>query len=189
MRPLRIAAAVSRVSFATVFATVFAAGAGCDDGGPGPQDSGADAACEVGSGGGASLTTAVRLPTIDDCDGSGRSVSGTLAGPTDAAWFVFRGSDTVGCAVDATVSTRTSGLRLCVFARCATGATTYKGCRDGEKTVLGADTGCCGVDLVSLQHACGGTSGGTTDDTADVYVRVEAPSATACLPYSVGYHY
>lgn len=181
VRPLRIATALGLFT-----ATVVGLLPGCDDGGPGVADGGADAACEAGSGGGATLATAVRVPTIDDCDGSARSVSGTLAGPTDAAWFVFRGNDTVGCAVDATVTSKTTGVRLCVFARCNVTPTTYKGCRDGEKTVLGADTGCCGVEVASLQHACGA---GTTDDTADVYVRVDAPTAAACLPYSFGYHY
>ena len=55
--------------------------------------------------------TAAKLKDIDDCDGSGGTIKGIVAGGADSDWFTFAGSDTTLCRVDVVASTK-SGVRL-----------------------------------------------------------------------------
>lgn len=168
---------------------VFSILAACDDGGATVTDGGSDAACDAEPAGNETVDKARFLAFVDDCDGSGGKFTGVVAGPSDADFWAFGGKDTVGCAVDATAAASTPDVRLCVFARCNAGTTTFKGCREGTSTTLeSGDVACCGAESVSLQHACtGATAGG--DDSARVFVRVDSPTAKTCLPYTVSYHF
>lgn len=136
-------------------------------------------------------STAVKLKDIDDCDGSGSNLAGVVAGGADEDVFRFRGSDTFGCTVDPTASTADK-VRLCVFVRCSSLSTKIKGCPKGLPQTWGTTgiDGCCtdgdSGGTVQVDFTC--TDLGTSD-TADVFMRVDKPGATACENYSVKYHF
>jgi hypothetical protein len=135
-----------------------------------------------------SLASARLLTGIDDCDGSGSTFKGTVGG-ADVDFWTYKGKDKFGCTVDPTVNNKSASVRVCVFAQCASGATEFKKCSKGTATKLpsGLD-GCCtdGPGEASLDYTC--TLVGT-DDSADVFMRVDSPGATTCLPYEVDYHF
>ncbi|MBI2392918.1 MAG: hypothetical protein HYV09_25255 [Deltaproteobacteria bacterium] len=136
-----------------------------------------------------SLPSAVSLKDIDDCDSSGGSFKGVVAGATDPDFWHFTGSDKLGCVVDPTASTKTSGVRVCVFVSCSAGTTSIKSCPKGTPaTSPGGVNGCCsdGPGEVEVEHTCPLPG---ADDGADVYLRVDAPTATACVPYEITYHF
>ncbi len=127
------------------------------------------------------------LGTIDDCDGSGSSVSGVSSGIGDTDWLHFVGTDTFGCSVDPTVQINTTGLRLCAFALCLDGTTTVSDCGVGAPATSPAGThGCCtgGTASMTLQINCSGS-----DDAANVFVRVDQPTTNVCVSYDVTYHF
>lgn len=131
---------------------------------------------------------AVPLATIDDCDGSGSTFSGVLSDRSDVDYWHYKGNDTFGCSVDATAST-TQSVKLCVFVACLHGATRVNGCPKGTPTASESGFhGCCtdGPGEVVVDHTC--TLVGTSD-SADVYMRVEDPSASTCESYDVAYHF
>lgn len=126
-------------------------------------------------------------PQIDDCDGSGKSVSGVSSGTGDVDWIRFRGKDASLCAVDPTVKIDAVGLRLCAFVMCTDGATTVQGCTNGTASSSPAKTkGCCtsGTGSMTVPMNCTGTS-----DDADVFIRIDQPDANMCVPYKVDYHF
>ncbi len=136
-----------------------------------------------------SRPTAAPLKDINDCDGSGGSFSGIVAGGTDQDWWSYKGSDTFGCVVDATAGSGSAGIRVCIFARCLDGSTAFKSCKKGTTiTLSGGEQGCCGEGGTNAQieHSC--TLVGT-DDSATVSMRIDAPGATACTSYKVDYHF
>ena len=129
-----------------------------------------------------SEATAVDFGTIDDCDGSGSSVSAKLDGPSDADFYTYFGTDVGGCLVDATAVTG-ANVRLCVFATCSGSSIS---CNQGSPSTSPAGhQGCCVTSggTVSLGVNCSGFS-----DDADVYVRVDQ-GGNACTPYTVDFHY
>lgn len=130
---------------------------------------------------------ATPLPQIDDCDGSGQSVTGVSSGMGDVDWVRFRGQDTSWCAVDPTVKIDVSGVRLCAFVMCTDGATTVQGCTNGTAALSPAQTkGCCatGTSAMTIPMNCTGTS-----DDADVFIRVDQPTSNVCVSYKVDYHF
>lgn len=135
-----------------------------------------------------SLPSARPLKAIDDCDGSGDKFAGTVGG-ADVDYWTFKGSDKFGCTVDPSVTNHSGSVRVCVFAQCLSGTTEFKKCNAGTafKLPSGLD-GCCtdGPGDASLDFKC--TLVGT-DDSADVFIRVDSPGATTCLPYDVDYHF
>lgn len=137
-----------------------------------------------------SIPSAVPLKEIDDCDGSGGSFKGVVAGGSDPDFFHYKGNDSFGCVVDATASTKSAGVRLCVFVSCASGTTELKSCKKGTKeTSPGGVLGCCtsGPGEVQVEHGCPLVG---TSDSADVYMRVDAPgSGSMCTAYDVSYHF
>jgi hypothetical protein len=131
---------------------------------------------------------AVPLGTIDDCDSSGSTLHGVLSSASDVDYWHFQGNDTFGCSVDPTVST-TQSVKLCVFVACLHGPTEVKGCTDSTPTLSDEGLhGCCtdGPGDAVVDFTC--TLVGS-DDSADVYIRVEDPSASSCEHYDVAYHY
>lgn len=130
---------------------------------------------------------ATPLGTIDDCDGSGSTVSGVSSGTNDVDWLRFQGTDTFGCSVNPTVKLSTSGLRLCAFALCDNGTTDLQDCGIGTNTTSPAGMhGCCtsSTQSMDLQINCS-----TTKDSADIFIRVDQPNGNACVAYDVAYHY
>ena len=132
---------------------------------------------------------------MTDCDNTGSTLYGGplasatgMIGPGDVDFMHYHGDDKLFCSVDATVSTKDSGYRLCAFVACDLAATQFKGCDQGThtKSPNGLD-GCC-VDApgtVTLNHHC--TSSVSNDDSATVYIRVD--QASSCVPYTVDYHF
>jgi hypothetical protein len=148
----------------------------CNDPGPEPNDSLPQA----------TPTCSAPPCEIDDCDGSGSTVTGTI-GPDDVDLHAYFGNDNVGCQVNASVSTEDSGYRLCLFTQCADGAqTTLIACHEGSTQEAGPSgyQGCCvtAPGTVEVEHDCPGL-----DESAGVYIRID--EANACVDYSVDYHY
>jgi hypothetical protein len=91
------------------------------------------------------------------------------------------------CQVEAAASTADSGFRLCVFVLCPDG-TSLPACAAGNLTTSPVGlVGCCTTapGQVIADHECVGTV--TDDDSADVYVRID--QASACVDYTVDYHF
>ncbi len=134
------------------------------------------------------IPSAALLASIDDCDSSGSSFKGVAAGSGDPDFWHYLGSDKFGCSVDPFASTK-SPVRLCVFVACSAGTTEVKKCSKGTPaTSPGGLPGCCteGPGDVLVEHSCPLLG---TDDGADVFMRVDAPGATTCVPYDVSYHF
>ena len=133
--------------------------------------------------------TATQLPAIDDCDSSGSSLTGVASGMGDTDWMHFYGTDSVLCLVDPTVQIDAPGLRVCLFVICPEGVTTIESCGIGTPDTSPAETpGCCTdtTSSMTVQISCGTTG---TDDSADVYIRVDQPNGNQCVPYDVSYHF
>jgi hypothetical protein len=149
-------------------------GVTCNDTGSEPNDSEA---------------AALTQPQINDCDGSGSSVTGVIAGSGDVDWFKFKGDDDLLCSVDpyAISSAVSGGARLCAFADCG-GVTELKSCKKGvQNSSPSGLAGCCtttGTD-VALEINCPGTP----EDNATIYIRIDQPSGNSCISYTIDYHY
>jgi hypothetical protein len=131
----------------------------------------------------------LRATEITDCDNQGGTFKGVVAGGTDVDFFHYHGKDTALCRTDVTASTKSPGVRLCAFVVCYKGTTEIKSCPKGTPaTAPGGVNGCC-ADAngdVEVEHTCPLIG---ADDTADVYMRLDAEGATACMPYEVSYHF
>ncbi len=133
-------------------------------------------------------STAIDLGEIDDGDRS-VIVSGSLHHPGDVDWYVYHGDDDFGSMVDpARELVASGGLRLCKFVECDVGlADTELECPVGTDYALStmARPGCCDdTDFELADLNCTGT----TEDSANVYIRVDQPSRE-CISYSISYHY
>ncbi|MCC6897902.1 MAG: hypothetical protein IT377_02945 [Polyangiaceae bacterium] len=128
-------------------------------------------------------SAATTLGTINDCDGSGSTLSGKLDGSTDTDYYSFFGIDQAGCVVGPVAST-TAKVRLCLFANCASAQVS---CTSGTpSTSPGGRPGCCvpAGGKVDLSLDCSGWA-----DDATIYIRVDQGASNACTAYSVDYHY
>jgi hypothetical protein len=126
------------------------------------------------------------LCNINDCNSAGSSLSGVVKPGGDVDFFKFKGWDDL-CIVDPTVSTKTSGIQVCVFAACTDGSAAYKSCKQGTVATEGTMTGCCTTSTTTpaqLEINCPGIF-----DDANVYIRVKGQTTSACTPYDVSYHY
>lgn len=165
-----------------------AAGAGnaCSDPGPEPNNTEplASPACGMAP------------CNVTDCDSSGSTgYGGPLApatgviGSGDIDYLRFHGEDKIGfCKVDPMVSTLDQGYRLCAFVACDISATHFIGCNQGtHATSPNGLNGCCvaAPGTVELNYNC--TSTATYTDSATIYLRVD--QASACVPYTVNYHF
>lgn len=159
-------------------------GNNCTDPGPEPNNSVVFA------------TAACPLPCeVGECDDEGSTGFGGpiasltgVTGPNDADNFKFDGIDDLGlCLVDVGAKTEDSGFRLCVFATCKMGATSFNSCTGGTQEEIDGVTGCCtdAPGEVEIDYDCTGTP--TDNDSATGVVRVD--SATACTPYVVDFHF
>ena len=80
------------------------------------------------------------------------------------------------------------GLRICKYIQCKSGNTTFTCPSNTSPDTVDGIAGCCwtgnaSVEIVDLDCS------GTTSENTNVYLRVDAPSAVDCLPYSVAFHY
>ena len=133
--------------------------------------------------------TAQDLGEINDNDGNGGVVSGSLHHLGDVDWFRYAGNDDVTGNVDPARELVSSGsVRLCKFLECENGLEeTEFECPAGTQYALSpmARPGCCATGDVALPDL---NCGGVTEDNAMVYMRVDQP-VPACATYSISYHY
>jgi hypothetical protein len=132
--------------------------------------------------------TAHDLGSIDDCDGSGSSIEGVLAGVDDVDWYSYHGDDNFGCSVDPTRTLTTMDhLRVCKFATCDQEPTTVT-CPSGAVSALSPDgrSGCCSDQGFAMTIDCNG--GITDNDAATIYVRLDKPDP-ACVSYTLAWHF
>ncbi len=126
------------------------------------------------------LSTARALGTINDCDTSGKTISGVLSSSSDIDILTFDGTDTFGCSVNPAVKA-TGPVTVCIQAECTTGTTELQSCPKGVVT----SGQCCGTD-VEAQINCTGT----TTDSAKITITVRGDgSSLTCAAYSLAYHY
>jgi hypothetical protein len=130
-------------------------------------------------------------PAIDECDSSGSSWTDVSSGTGDVDWMRYAGNDKVIalCVVDPTVTINTPGLRVCEFMMCLEGATTIVSCTNGQPATSPAGTqGCCTTSTASMtaKISC---SGVTSNNSANVFIRVDQPGSNVCLPFQVDYHF
>jgi hypothetical protein len=132
---------------------------------------------------------ATDLGEINDNDGNGGVVSGSLHLAGDVDWFRYSGNDDVTGNVDPERELVASGgLRLCKFIECGNGlAETEFECPVGTQYALStmARPGCCASDGIALPDL---NCTGVTEDNSTVYIRLDQPDA-ACVTYAVSYHY
>jgi hypothetical protein len=160
----------------TTTATTTSTGSGgsptCIDTGPGePNDTEGDATF---------------LGNIDDCDTSGGSIKGTLAGD-DVDWYSYGGTDASFCTVDPTRSvTAQAAIRVCKFVKCDSGdedlicpaGTTAENSPSGKP-------GCCSTSDFVISPDCDGPA----SDNMTIYIRLTKQPADNCVPYDLSYHY
>lgn len=125
-------------------------------------------------------STARAFGGIDDCDGSGKVVTGVLSTSSDLDLLSYDGSDTFGCSVNPT-ATVTGPATVCIRAACKSGTTEIKSCPKGTRT----GTECCGK-TAEIEINCTGT----TSDDAKITMTVKGDgSSFTCAAYSVSFHY
>ena len=134
-----------------------------------------------------SEVTAKNLGTIDDCDGSGDGFSGVLNGTDDIDWYRYNGEDGFGCVVGPARTVQfMMPARICKFVQCDGGGDPGLTCPSGTTGATSPDgrTGCCSTQGFDMDIDCPGS-----DDNAVIYIRIDNPNASACIPYTVEYHY
>jgi hypothetical protein len=134
--------------------------------------------------------SATDLGTLGDGDDPG-SIAGELDHDTDVDWFTYAGEDDLGVG-PGVAPTRNldadGGLRLCKFLECPSGiADTELTCPDGSDLAQspGGRPGCCGNASIAMPDF---NCAGTTDDSAQVYIRVDN-AALQCVQYTISYEY
>ncbi|MBK8264509.1 MAG: hypothetical protein IPK80_24600 [Nannocystis sp.] len=147
----------------------------CEDPGPEPNEE-ETAAIDLG---------------MQGCMAMAGALSGVLDGAQDVDWFTYRGSwqQCVQANSDplaAHVLMADGDLRLCAFARCLQGSTQLE-CPQGSMQATSPEgwTGCCGAGDLSFELNCGGTS----NESADLRLRLDQAPEDACVSYSVQYSY
>lgn len=128
------------------------------------------------------------LGTINDNDSQGSDFAGVVASMGDPDWYRYEANDAFGFVVDPSRSSVAPGLRICKYIQCKSGNTTFTCPSNTSPDTVDGIAGCCwtgnaSVEIVDLDCS------GTTSENTNVYLRVDAPSAVDCLPYSVAFHY
>lgn len=130
----------------------------------------------------------VNLGNVSDC-GDWHTVSGANLSPQgDVDWYKFHDSDDWGCYIypEATLTSNPGNYTICIYFECDNGSNSDFSCENGSAVSDGpnggpfAPDGCCGTHKVKLNHSCGGT----TDDSADIYIKVYSDNNTTCESYS-----
>ena len=142
---------------------------------------------------GSAENVAKPLTDTTDCDNNDKQVKGVMNGAVDVDFYKVSGTDKFGCSLDTHFKSATSGVELCVYARCKNStADAVTGCNSGSV----ADTsstgmkGCCvnAPGEATPQWDC---SGITDNDSADFVIRVRqsVTSTDQCLAYSFTYQF
>lgn len=129
------------------------------------------------------------LGEINDNDGNGSSIFGTLDGPDDVDWYRYTGDDDITGNVDpARFVDANAIVRLCKFAECENGLEHTEFDCPPETEVATSPLGrpgCCAAQGVALGDA---NCTGVLEDNMDVYMRVDQGGA-ACVDYELIYHF
>jgi hypothetical protein len=139
---------------------------------------------------GGSENVAKALADTDDCDNSVKTVTGLIQSAVDVDFYSLSMQDKAGCSIDEDFGSVTSGLELCVFARCKnTTANAVSGCTGGVLATNPATgmQGCCATTPSKAipQWNCSGLN-----DSADFLVRVkQASGGPQCIAYAFTYHF
>lgn len=131
--------------------------------------------------------TAEDLGTIDDCDGSGDTVTGILAGVGDTDWYKYSGTDSFGCSVDPSRQlTSSDPISVCKYAQCPDNDESFT-CPAGSTDATSPDgrPGCCSNTGFEFGFSCGSS---INSDEAVIYIRLET-NTNDCVTYSLTYHY
>ena len=171
----------SRPAFEAGFAD-----AGSDSSTTNPEPDGGDV-CIDKDDPGSSESAAKALPNQDDGDNSVKTVKGVLNGQVDVDFFKFRLTDAFGSSIDTDFEMQSSGVEMCVFVKCAAGATTVS-CPQGvkKKSDIGVD-GCCATGP-SKAYPDWDCPGFTDNDTADFFIRIKQ-TQDKCTPYQWTYRF
>jgi hypothetical protein len=151
-------------------------GDSCIDSGPGEPNETEDDAHNLG--------------TIDDCDGSGSSVSGVLDGPTDVDWYKYTAEDVSFCIVDPTRDISNGPqIRICKYMQCDGNEAVTFDCPSGTTASTSPDgrKGCCGNAGFDIDPQCGGST--LNADNGTIFIRIDNPMGHACRDYTLTYHY
>ena len=156
----------------------------CDDMGPGESNN-----TEV---------DATMLSGSDDCDEDpGKTVMGTIDGPTDVDWYFYDQTDDVqvSCKTDPgrTWSQSAGGnMRVCKYVECQEGDPPDFDCPEGttEDTSPAARPGCCGTEPFEIGGLLGLNCSGF-EDVVTVYLKIDEQGAAAdnCNQYNLNYHF
>jgi hypothetical protein len=141
--------------------------------------------------------TAHSFGEITDDDDAGSRFCAALSATDTVDWYTYTGRDDFLAEVD---PSRTIGaeddvplgeLRICKFVACLEGPTVFT-CPDGTTPDVapGGQQGCCAQSQIELSDdfladLCSDTS----DDDAQVWIRVERVGDAACIPYDLAYHF
>ena len=142
----------------------------CNDPGPEPNDG---------------IGQATYLGAIDDCDSSGLTFSGVLAG-NDVDWFAYDASDVFGCSVNPERMITSDGqVRLCKFPTCVQGTPDVTCPAGSTPETANGLMGCCSTTMAAMELDCLDV----ISDDATVYLRIDKPPAFSCVSYSGSFHY
>jgi hypothetical protein len=135
----------------------------------------------------------VTLPPMTDSDPAMYpQIAGVIYGSADVDWYTYTGSDVALAIVDPYVAFPPD-LRVCSYFECVAGTTSVT-CPNGttsDRSGAGK-SGCCPgpgyLSYTAIDVYCGTVD---TDENMRVFIRVDGPglSASACVPYTVDYHY
>jgi hypothetical protein len=148
-----------------------------------PTPPGGDTCVDNGDPGGAE-NTAKALPDTTDSQNTAISVSGVLNGAVDVDYYRLNVADTLGHLLQPDIQATSSGIEMCVFAKCPSG-TSGVSCTApavAKKSDIGID-GCCatGPSSVTPSWNCGGTN-----DSAQLFIKI-TQTADKCVPYTFSY--
>ena len=160
-------------------------GGGRDDGGSivDPTPDGGDT-CVDNNDPGPAENTAKALPDTDDSQNTAISVSGVLNGAVDVDFYRLNVADTLGHLLQPDIQATSSGVEMCVFAKCPSGSSsvTCSAPAVAKKSDIGID-GCCATGPASVTPGwnCGGTN-----DSAQLFIKI-TQTANKCEPYTFSY--
>lgn len=132
------------------------------------------------------LENSPALPPLG-CKDLPEQFTGVLGAADDVDWITYRGEWTPECLGDPRLTHNISSsapLQLCVYTRCLSRLEDVVCTNAIADTTPGGDPGCCSSQAFEMDVNCPGT-----DETMDVFLRVDSDSAGVCIDYKITYAY